>query len=704
MTPNRLFAFLKVTGISRFLNTITSDRSSPSKWLAGFIVASVFLASWVHIPANDCGVNYFDPPKLLVWGCLLVGLTLLGEWVDRRFVSVWYCGAWCLVLWMLARTLLGESGAMGWGGLVTWLLPILLFMVSSLTIQSGRRVLSGGLLWVGGVQFIVMVLQYFGHDPLFPETTALMEYAPGRMIGTIGYHNQALDFVVLCSSGLIMSDRRVIWRVLGFSGIFTLACMTANRGGMVSLLMALIVVEGIRLTRIGGVWSRAKRVAVIFGAIIVCIAAAMLLPVTRARILEPMERLHHSPAVGSRLVMGRIAYDMWVEKPLLGWGAGEYARQYCERLGHQLPEEKTHAMLHNVVLAREAHNDVLQFLAEFGLIGFAMGVGLLGLVLRVLWKGRQDHFNELETGGFVVTYMVVAGLVSFPCQTSMAGPLAALVLGACVAGSSSVGPERELSRRTGRYIGISMFSLFSLSLGVLILFCGDSFLNSIAANPRYLSDPKQLESLIPHAACRYRAIVGSAYAAAGDYAEAERILVESIDGYSDPIVYNNLGFAYCQQGKWGQALEIYKQWVACGIRHDEALANLSIVYENMGNSAMAAATLEQKLMLWPSDSEEDVRRMAVLQLMGGQLGKCKGTIARYEQKLARWQKPLPAEFENIMGAAEMRLGRYVDAENRFKSALSKKSTLASASKNLALLHELCKKAEMPESVSHHRAP
>jgi len=571
--------------------------------------------------------------------------------------------------------------------LAGWVVPVLLFVASSVTLHGCRRLLSGSLLVAGLLQAVLMMLQYFGMDPFFSETTSIMGYTPGRMIGTIGYHNQALDFLVLCASGLILSNARLVWRYLGFAGIFVLASLTACRGGMMALLVSVVVVELIRMSNAEGAGRRCKQFFGMGVMFVFCVAVAISFPTTRTRILEPVMHLNQTSAVGSRLIMAKIATEMWLERPFAGWGAGEYARQYCDRLGRLLPEKKTHEILRNAVLAREAHNDVLQFLAEFGLVGFALVLSVLGLILRMLWKERKTYHIEMEAAGFVVAYMGVAGLVSFPCQTSMAGPMAGLILGACVAGSSPDVLDEKLSRGMVWWIKISWIVLFALALSTMLWSGYDLYLNSVAANPKYLAEPKRLEALIPHAANRYRSILGAAYASARDYAQAERVLKDSMKGYCDPLVYNNLGNTLFMQAKWPEALEMYKKWAACGIRHNEALDNLSIVYEKMGNAGLATATLQDKFRLWSPTAEREILRLAVLQLMGGQLEQCKGTVSDYEKKLARWQQPLPAEFENILGAAEMKSGQYDEAEKRFKLALEKNPALESAKKNLMILHQ-----------------
>lgn len=74
------------------------------------------------------------------------------------------------------------------------------------------------------------------------------------------------------------------------------------------------------------------------------------------------ERLQNTTASKeSRDEVARDTYQMWQQNPVLGIGAGTYQYTYPAYKGDDVPARR---------LYDHAHNDYLQFLAEFGLVGF----------------------------------------------------------------------------------------------------------------------------------------------------------------------------------------------------------------------------------------------------------------------------------------------------------------------------------------------
>jgi hypothetical protein len=60
------------------------------------------------------------------------------------------------------------------------------------------------------------------------------------------------------------------------------------------------------------------------------------------------------------------------------------------------------------------------------------------------------------------------------------------------------------------------------------------------------------------------------------------------------------------------------------------------------------------------------------------------TIARFERRCLYHGYEMPAEFENLAGAASLMLGYPAEAKERFRRALGKNPELISARRNLEL--------------------
>jgi hypothetical protein len=437
--------------------------------------------------------------------------------------------------------------------------------------------------------------------------------------------------------------------------------------------------------------------AVILG---VCATAAIiaLVPDTAIRFREMVTDYRHSPAVGSRVVMTRVGVDLFQERPLTGWGAGEYAFQYLDRLGKVLPEDKPHEVLRNVVFAREAHNDYLQFAVEFGMIGVLLVAALLAVAAVRCARARNLCADVVLAIAFIVAYMAVSSLVSFPWQTSMGCPLAGFLLG-------SLWPtcRRSESRHAGDSAGMLLTVLGGTAkVGLVIAslalvgWCAlDAFLNAAVPNALAMNGPSATERLMPRYAYRYHALVGASYAAQGADFEAENELILAQWGYRDVPLWNNLGHVQAKLHKWREAAEVYEKWARCGLDHSNALLNLSIAYEQTGRFREAAESLARRNNLWRDPSPNEIKRLAVLQLQSGDPRRAQDTLRLYKRKWTTADPKTVAEIENLAGGICLVLGERRQAAKWFRLALDKNPGLESARRNLEGLSSFATEATIP---------
>jgi len=654
-------------------------------WLTIVSGLLILLASLAHIPAGWDALNHFDPPKRLLWASLAV--ILAGAFRARKCRLEWLplLLAFGLLAWMVSRTLLKPHPSAEIEVLFTWILPVLFFILATrLDNKHGVRVLGGFLVLVCLIQAALMVLQRYGLDPLFFDTTSVMEYKPGRMVGTIGYQNQAVDFLALSSVGILLVSRSWWLRILFMGGMLLVAGLTGNRGGILAITLALLVLLIFSMNQIDS-WSR-RRKGLVAGTVILglcgLLALMALFSETGIRFREVARGFSDSPAVRSRVVMGRVGMSLLREKPWAGWGAGEYAFQYLDRLGMVLPEIKSHEALRGVVFAREAHNDPLQFAVEFGLVGILLVLGLLGSVIACLWQSRRTS-RALGAGmGFVLTYMAVSSIFSFPWQTSMGGALAGFLLGGLW--PSPPGLEPGISRHPAWAI-VSKSILLILSLILLGFFSMDPFLNQAIPKTLAVGGPAKAEQLLPPYAYRYHALVGAAYASQADLDRAEVLLTHAELGYRDILLWNNLGHVQGKKENWKEAQVIYTKWEKCGLDHADALWNLSVAHEQMGQLNEAVEASLQRIALWGDPSPDEIKRLAVLQLQSGNPKAAADTIWRYWPQWIEADAKTVAEIENVGGTSLLILNEKQEAAKWFRAALKNNPALESAKRNLESL-------------------
>jgi len=657
-------------------------------WLTIAAGVCILLASLVYIPSNMTVLNYFDPPKRLLWA--LAGFVLIGEWSlqTTRLGRTSLLLSMALLVWIVARTLLKPNPSAEIEVLFTWMLPVLLFILASAADQKrGIGVIGRGLVFTGLIQAALMILQRHGLDPLFPDTTLGMTYKPGRMIGTIGYQNQAVDFLALSASGIFMITRHATLRLIFLIVILLVAGFTGNRGGILAFTLAMLASQLLPLWHHDG-WSARKKLLSAAGITLgFCgmLAALLLIPETGARFREAATGFLHSTSADSRILMSRIGVNMFCESPWSGWGAGEYARQYLDRLGAVLPFEKTHAVLKNIVFARETHNDYLQFAIEFGFVGLLLAAALfIAIALRAFRTKNDAEKSTASAVTFILVYMGISSLFSFPWQTSMGGALAGFLLGLFLSKPNEETPDRISSNKvmiaasSGTVKPILVVSAFIL-LGWFAL---DFFLNASVPATLAQDGPAAKEPLLPHFAYRYHAIVGAAYANQGADVEAERELSLARQGYQDISLLNNLGHVKAKMHKWSEASEVYEIWAKSGLDYPNALMNLSIAYEQTGQLRKAADALAKSDALFKNLSPLELKRLAVLQFRSGDAKNAQATL---QQSMRRWsvaEATTVAEIENLSGAIWMALGQKQEAAKNFRSALGKNPALESAKRNL----------------------
>jgi O-antigen ligase len=659
------------------------------RFLAVATAIGVTFAVFIHVPAPIDALNYFDPPKRLVWSlvCLMLASVCLACGESRRSKSVVL--ELILLAWIIVRTLTRPMPFVELGVLFTWCLPVMLFLLGREVSRKLDVRLFCRIIAIGGLaQSVLMLCQRLGFDPFFSTTTAVMEYKPERMIGTVGYHNMAADFLGISAAAVLLTRWRRWVRFLGLSLIFVVIGFTASRGRVLAFVTAVLMVSLVwAWTRSAWTVRKKSLVSLATVCIAVCgLGSMLLIPELRERVVLMLHGAKQSTAIGSRFIMLDIGWRMICEHPLFGWGAGEYAYQYLLRLGDVVRLHAPHEVLRCLVFAREAHNDYVQFVVEFGLLGF--GILSSVVVMELLRLTRLWRYQESRSKAFffIVVYMGVSSAFSFPWQAAVAGPFAALMLGIFWPTEETLtGMHTAASHVSLRYHGFRYTWFLCLSFVSLMWWLHLSYLD--LAIPRMLAQGRvdDAERTVPPFVCRYRALVGAGYAAEGRFDEAGRVLKGARLGYRDVLLWNNLGNALTKQGKWKEALDVYSLWARCGLGQEEALANVSVACEQLGLIAEAAEALGRKIGTWPPGTPTEIKRLSLLYYKLADFKAARHVLLcrreLWEAKDARTR----AEIYNLLGAIALGLCEKEAAIDWFRCALDADPALQSAKLNLNAL-------------------
>lgn len=673
------------------LESIGESRLYREKKLTGGLLpqdamgAGIFFASLGLLGPGLAVLHHFDTIKPLI---LLVGV------VSAVFISLWRSTrliagggglktqavpdggvsivliAWGVLGWLVARQVSLDVPLAELGVAVSWAMPALYFLAAFLsckgeprgTADAGFRRFLWWLAAAGVVQACLMLLQRVG---CFNLLTAGIGQPSARMIGTIGYHNQAADFVGLAVLLLWHSGADFRLRAPVSVVLLLALVLTGSRGAIgavfLSLLLGSAMLRHVTSPRVG----RAFALAVVLPLL------AVAIPSIRERFLLLCDPFSPSSGLASRLLLARVGWHLFLEQPWIGAGGGRFALNFLDGLREILPTTMTHRLLQTVVFAREPHNDYLQFAMEYGLVGLTLVLVLGGLVAVRLHRNRERHC--CVAGMVVLFYMSIQAVTAFPWQCVMAGPVAAIILGyaaavtrngsesgvgalatpAC-AGSVWLSRMERVIVRFGR-IGCAVALLSALGFQIVEL-------RDLLRVSRFVREESTgIAPVLAPWSHAMRALSGAKLLRDGKVVNARRVLEDAWIGYRDINLLNNLGASCARGGDWQGAASAYRLWARTGIEHKKALSNLATALENAGGYGEAAAAIHERFELWPANDNGEGIRLAALLIKAGQPEKALAVLAGFDRHEARLAREVWIRILNLRAGAWLSMGRKEEA-------------------------------------------
>ena len=353
------------------------------------IIRWVFYAFVFSLPFETVSSGTLEPPTILGSLLLLSGLLQPGlflRWPPRAF--------WCFLIYLYLFVALGALEPTQYRQEVIHdvfllaQLTILCWMAYNL--MRDERVAKTTLLMLVIACTLLSILQVTGIASRATDIGAKAE-----RITALGFHPNNLARILtiglLAIVGLtygraksIVKPRFLIWPLVALIGVAVV--QTGSRGGLLALFAGLMVF----VLRGGPFLSKLRNVLGIFLVLGFFIWAGFQSESTRIRFEKTLEE----GDMARREQIYPSAWQMFQEKPLIGWGAVASSYELGSRLGH--PEEET----------KNPHNLILYALVSTGLLG---AIPLLaGITLAVLsaWKAR--HGSQ----GFLPLALIVAVLVA----------------------------------------------------------------------------------------------------------------------------------------------------------------------------------------------------------------------------------------------------------------------------------------------------
>jgi O-antigen ligase len=423
-------------------------------WAAAALALMMFLAPALGSPTE---LLLQDTLKSIVVSvfALVAALLLLVPLRNRREPLRWHGLVW-LPLLLTAYAL----GSMAWSHTYLAGVEAIRWFVFSVLVWLGLNTLARARLhWLAwGIHAGALVaslwaaLQFWGGFDLFPQGPN-----PGS---TFVNRNFFAEFVVctLPFGALLLARTRnsaavaLLAASCGF--VITAILMTGTRSALIALWLQVLVVLPVIAWRCRAqlawpAWSRVLRLgagAVLLGTVVVL----GLIPSVNTRILEEgrgadalMRGLSRTESIGPndyslgiRMVMWRATLRAIEAHPLAGLGAGAWESQIplYQAEGSQLETDYY------------VHNEYLQMVSEYGVVGWLFLLLLSGYLLRAAWRswdaGSAQAQAEQPWRAVLLTSLLALLLVScigFPWRMAATGALFALCLGGLAASDARLG-------------------------------------------------------------------------------------------------------------------------------------------------------------------------------------------------------------------------------------------------------------------------
>jgi hypothetical protein len=437
----------------------------------------------------------------LLFGLALVAAVplFLSAHVEDVFFMPWRAGLWAymgaLTAWTGYAWLRGAGSPalsmaeLPWALLAVWAMVSPAWSVNPA--DSMRRAAELGAtilaLWVGiacareytkawtavmvsiGATSVYGLAQSAGIDPM-PWTSAF----GGRAFGTLGnpdyYAGHLILVLPLAASWLV--GRPAFSRTLGFAFILFVAgfLLSQVRGAWMAAiaLMPVFAWHGWKMAMTPLEKQRVKRGA---GAVALVFAAMLAVDADmRSRAASILQMGGYDGA--GRRYLWRVAGTIWKDGFIKGFGANGY-RYHFPRY-QQIGESMNSPEFRSYSYSEHAHNEVLQFGAELGVVGVGLFVwGLAAWWLR--WRRgfftaiaegrRQDAWTLLGTG-MGITGCFIYSWVNFPLQIVPTALLWWFMMGASLE-KSGAGRRYSLTGSPARAAGAA-----ALALGLAAAFMG----------------------------------------------------------------------------------------------------------------------------------------------------------------------------------------------------------------------------------------
>lgn len=275
---------------------------------------------------------------------------------------------------------------LGWRDWLGWAQPVAVFWVvlDGLRSRQSHLVLWVTLFGLAIVAVFLAVYQRFGDHAWLMLGRTQSPYFGGRASGSFGIPNSLAGFLILLIPVALAATFRAgataIQRV-GFGYLAALLgfglVLTISRGAWLALALALAAwpLVGIR-------GSRTRRLIWAVTITLLLAVAAFILFTQVPEVRDRLMQLKANAGERSRPIMWRAAVEIFREHPGWGGGAGSFNVRFDQHRREDFQDEPVWA-----------HNDYLNTLSDYGVVGFGLFFGAVVLIAVLTMRAKETSAN-----------------------------------------------------------------------------------------------------------------------------------------------------------------------------------------------------------------------------------------------------------------------------------------------------------------------
>ncbi len=593
-------------------------------WTALIFALTIFFAPALGVPHEEM---LQDTLKSIVVAFGALGAALLFFWQQRNRRDGL---RWHALMWLPLSLMVYALGSMIWshtylGGVeaVRWFIFSVLLWLGMNTLNRDRTmIVVWGIHWGVVVASLWTALQFWVDFKYFPQGP--------NPASTFVNRNFFAEFATctIAFSALLLARARSSSQIalVAFTSAFVIVAilMTGTRGAMTAMwfqLLVLLPIIAIIYRRQFSFyqWDAGKRIVAI-GVLLATVVGLGMISTNNPKMIEEhrgegkgmtaLERGFKRTAriniadgsLGVRFVMWKATARIIKERPLTGVGAGAWEADIplYQAEGAQLETDYY------------VHNEFLQLLAEYGLVGWLFLLLLFAYLLRAAWKTLRDTSAdgraEAPMRAITLTALLALFIVSnvgFPWRMASTGALFALCLAILAASDARLGYRGYTSA-----LRLNWRPAFSQGMAVGTMVC-------LALAAYITQQAAECESKIVKATK-----IALTISQSGDYhnpkwdkpkADMLRLIKEGTDinphyRKITPMVADELA----KWGDWKNATWVWESVVSSRPYVVAIMSNIARGYATMGNADKALEYLERSKKIQPKASS--VRSLEVVLL------------------------------------------------------------------------------------------